>query len=88
MDTIIEIDGMELQALVAILKQPGVHTLRVGIDGHNAKFKVNHTMWSPPLGHLDPQCKAADHRSYPSDAELDAAGIVPEGFHPEADNDT
>jgi hypothetical protein len=59
MDTIIEIDGKELQALLAVLKRPGCTRLRVHTDGEHAKFKVNESVWSPPLGHLDPRCEAA-----------------------------
>lgn len=47
---IIEIDGHALAMLLAELKRPGIHTLRVSVDEGGAKFKVNNGTWSPALG--------------------------------------
>ena len=65
MDTIIEIDGADLEALIHVLTDTGygtVYKLRVHTDGDVAQFKVNEGIWSPPLGHLDPMCTAAQLR--------------------------
>lgn len=37
----------------------GVYKLRVTADGDTVKFKVNESTWTPPMGHLDPQCSKA-----------------------------
>ena len=66
MDTIIEIDGADLQALINVLTNNEVYKLRVHIYGDVAQFKVNEGIWSPSLGRLDPMCTAAQlHRPFP-----------------------
>jgi hypothetical protein len=62
MDKIIEINGTELQQLIYELTQNRkAYKLRVSVDGDTVKFKMNSGMWSPPMGHLDPECWAAQH---------------------------
>jgi hypothetical protein len=72
MDTIIEIEGVELTMLIRELvdqrklnspsETAKPYKLRVCIEGDTAKFKVNESTWSPPLGRLDPMCQAAQRR--------------------------
>jgi hypothetical protein len=62
---IIEIDGEELNSLLATLRSKKIspHKLRVTLDGDTVKFKVNEYMWSPPMGHRDPTCEVALRRA-------------------------
>jgi hypothetical protein len=62
METIIEIEDADLTSFIygqLGLQRQEVYKLRVCIDGGTVKFKVNESTWSPPLGHLDPMCRAA-----------------------------
>jgi hypothetical protein len=51
---VIKIDGLQLAQLLQELEmvehRSGIHTLRVAFDEGGAKFKVNETVWSLPLG--------------------------------------
>jgi hypothetical protein len=51
---IIAIDGAALKLLLRELtSDPPPHTLRVWMDDGGAKFKLDNSTWSPPLGHVD-----------------------------------
>jgi hypothetical protein len=63
MDKIIQLSAREvndlLETLAAHKERGSLYGLRVCLDGDYAKFKVNESTWSPPLGKLDPMCRQA-----------------------------
>ena len=51
----IELSAQEARALAEQLhiaaSGVGIHKLRVAFDEGAVKFKINESMWSPPMGH-------------------------------------
>jgi hypothetical protein len=67
MDKVILLEGADIVGLLGTLqdldKRPsGLYKLRVCIEGDTVKFKGNESVWSPPLGTLDPECREAQRR--------------------------
>jgi len=49
MSDIYELTGQQLADLIDALRQPGVYSVFVAIDG-GLKVKINHGIWSLPIG--------------------------------------
>lgn len=61
MDPIIKVEGEELESLLRMLSVDpiarvfNIRSLRFAIDGDCVKVKINHGVWSPPLGKVEPK---------------------------------
>lgn len=56
MEPIIIVDGRQLKDLLAAINfqqglDGGIRQISVHVDGEHAKFKINESMWSPPMGY-------------------------------------
>lgn len=63
MDEIVIFEGADLIQLQAWMRDVGtasaMYALRFCVEGGHLKVKANSGTWSPPLGRLDPDCRAA-----------------------------
>lgn len=91
MEDLVVLEGRDLDSfldVVAYMKErrDRTGTVRVCVDEGTLKLKIDRGTWSPPMGHRDPECQAAQEAALRVQGDAATADLAGRPMH-YGDND-